>query len=40
MADEPLQEKEVSPFRGHAARGDYLSADRIDITFNTKEICE
>ena len=38
-SDEPLPEEEVVPFRGRAARGDYFSADRIDIIFSAKEIC-
>ena len=37
--DEPLEEKLHTPFRGSAARGNYLSADRIDIQFAAKEIC-
>ena len=38
-ADQPLEEKLHIPFRGSAARGNYLSADRIDIQFAAKEIC-
>ena len=38
-ADEPLVEKLHTAFRGSAARGNYLAADRIDAQFACKEIC-
>ncbi len=38
-ADTPLQEKLHTAFRGAAARGNYLSADRIDCQYACKEIC-
>ena len=38
-ADESLAEKLHTAFRGSAARGNYLAADRIDGQFSCKEIC-
>ncbi len=38
-ADESLAEKLHTAFRGSAARGNYLAADRIDSQFSCKEIC-
>ena len=38
-SDTPLPAGGVTPFRGHAARSNYLSADRIDILFSAKEVC-
>ncbi len=37
--DEPLPERLHTAFRGAAARGNYLAADRIDCQFACKEIC-
>ena len=37
--DEEIPEGKVSHFRGLSARGNYLSADRPEIQFATKEIC-
>ena len=34
-----LGQEEVRRFRGHAARLNYLAADRPDIAYSTKEIC-
>ena len=38
-ADEPLPEQMHTAFRGASARGNYLSADRLDAHFACKEIC-
>ena len=38
-ADGPLNEKDFTRFRAHAARGKYLSADRPDLLFSCEEIC-
>jgi len=38
-ADEPLEPRLHTAFRSAAARGNYLSADRIDCQFGCKEIC-
>ena len=38
-ADAPLEPAMTTPFRGSAARGNYLSADRCDIQFGGKEVC-
>ncbi len=38
-ADKPLEKQFHTAFRGSAARGNYLSADRIDIQYASKEIC-
>ncbi len=38
-ADEDLPANLHTAFRGAAARGNYLSADRIDVQFGCKEIC-
>ena len=38
-ADKPLETAMTTPFRGSAARGNYLSADRCDIQFGGKEVC-
>ena len=37
--DEPLEQRLHTAFRSAAARGNYLSADRIDAQFGCKEIC-
>ena len=37
--DEPLEAKLHTAFRSAAARGNYLSADRIDCQFACKEVC-
>ena len=37
--DTPLRQELHSAFRGSAARGNYLAADRIDIQFAAKEVC-
>ena len=37
--DKPLDQKMVSPFRGAAARANYLASDRLDVQFSAKEIC-
>ena len=38
-ADKPLEAGMTTPFRGAAARCNYLSADRCDLQFGAKEIC-
>jgi hypothetical protein len=38
-AEEELTEQEVSAYRSGAARANYLSLDRPDIAFATKELC-
>ena len=38
-ADKPLEARLHTPFRGAAARGNYLSADRLDCQFACKEVC-
>ena len=35
----PLPQSEHTGFRGHAARGNFLSSDRPDIQYAAKEIC-
>ena len=37
--DKPLREDLRTAFRGSAARGNYLAADRIDVQFAAKEVC-
>ena len=37
--DEPLEPGKHTAFRGVAARGNYLPADRPDIQYSCKEIC-
>ena len=37
--DQPLPVSGLTEFRGLSARGNYLSADRVDIQFAAKEIC-
>ena len=37
--DAPLGPEMVTPFRGTAARANFLSADRLDVQFAAKEIC-
>ena len=37
--DAPLGPEIVTPFRGTAARANFLSADRIDLQFAAKEVC-
>ena len=39
LADKDLEAKLCTPFRGAAARANYLCADRIDCQFAAKEIC-
>ena len=44
LSEQILQEKPLPPgehtlFRGHAARGNYLAADRPDVQFAAKEVC-
>ena len=39
VTDVPLEGKLHTPFRGSAARGNYLSADRVDVQYAAKEIC-
>ena len=36
-AEKPLPEREHTRFRGNAARGNYLAADRPDVTSSAKE---
>ena len=38
-ADKPLEAAMTTPFRGSAARSNYLSADRCDLQFGAKEVC-
>ena len=38
-AEEPLPEREHTPFRGRGARSNYLGPDRPDIIYSAKEIC-
>ena len=38
-ADKPLEARLHTAFRGAAARGNYLSADRLDCQFACKEVC-
>ena len=38
-AEKKLPDSEHTPFRGNAARGNYLAPDRPDITYSAKEIC-
>ena len=38
-SDRPLKEREFTRFRGHAARGNNLAADRPDLLFSCMEIC-
>ena len=38
-SDEPLGQRLHTPFRGSAARSNYLCADRVDIQFAGKEVC-
>ena len=38
-ADRPLEARLHTAFRGAAARGNYLSADRLDCQFACKEVC-
>ena len=37
--EQPLPEREHTKFRGDAARANYLSPDRPDVTFSAKEVC-
>ena len=37
--DQPLHSHLNSAFRGAAARGNYLAADRLDLQFACKEVC-
>ena len=37
--DQEIDPSKTTLFRASAARGNYLSADRIDIIYATKEIC-
>ena len=37
--DKPLQDRLHTAFRGSAARGNYLAADRLDAQFACKEVC-
>ena len=37
--DVPLGPEMITPFRGTAARANFLSADRIDLQFAAKEVC-
>ena len=39
QADEGLEKSLHTPFRGSAARSNYLSADRVDLQFAGKEVC-
>ena len=39
LSDEPLEPRLSTPFRGSAARANYLCADRLDCQFASKEIC-
>ena len=39
LADKPLDKKLQTPFRGAAARANYLAQDRMDVQFAAKEIC-
>jgi len=39
LSDEPLEQRLSTPFRGSAARANYLCADRIDCQFASKELC-
>ena len=38
-AEEPLPQSQHTPFRGNAARANYLAPDRPDITYSAKEVC-
>ena len=37
VSDVPLEGKLHTPFRGSAARGNYLSADRVDIQYAVRK---
>ena len=37
--DASLPQRHHTAFRGAAARGNYLAADRVDVQFATKEVC-
>ena len=37
--DQPLPARLTTAFRGAAARGNYLAADRLDLQFACKEVC-
>ena len=37
--EQPLPEREHTKFRGDAARANYLSPDRPDVTLSAKEVC-
>jgi len=39
LADRPLDKKLHTPFRGAAARANYLAQDRMDVQFAAKEVC-
>ena len=39
LADHPLDKKLHTPFRGAAARANYLAQDRMDVQFAAKEVC-
>ena len=38
-ADQPLPNSKISPYRAVVARGNYLSADRPDVQYASKEVC-
>ena len=38
-AETLLSQKDVTPYRCHAARANYLAADRLDMIFAAKEVC-
>ena len=37
--DMPLEHRLRAPYRGLAARANYLAADRVDVQFASKEVC-
>jgi len=39
LEEKPLEKKLHTPFRGAAARANYLAQDRMDVQFSAKEIC-
>ena len=39
LADGPFTPKSATLYRAVSARGNYLSQDRVDISFGTKELC-
>ena len=39
-ADTPAEEKLHTPFRGSAARANYLAADGIEFQYAAKEVCQ